>query len=161
MKKLDPSTVSLLNHLIEVCRDGYFAYQVAKRYVKSAELQGYFNLVSQERLRFGQELLLELFKSDGELGGRGRTTVVRPLPWQVAEHRLCGQDDKFILRELVCLEDGALKLYETARRKPLLAELRGLLKRQYEDTKRVRNYVQTESVIALERFSGSLANCSG
>ena len=158
MNKLNPMAVSLLNNLVEVCRDGYSAYQEAMRCIKSAELKGYFNVVSQERLRFGQELLVELFKSDGALGRHGLNTLERPLPWQVAEHRLHGQDDKFILRELARLEDGSLKLYETARRKQWPAELHALLERQCAEVMRVHDHMQAECAAALKRLSVTTAN---
>lgn len=153
MNKLDQAAVSLLNNLVEICRDGYFAYREALHCIKSAELQGYFNLVSQERMRFGQELLLELFKSDGELGRHSPHTLERPLPWQVVEHRLRNQEDKFVLRELARLEDGSLKLYDSARRKEWPAELRALLERQCADIKRVRDHVCAESAAAFRQLS--------
>jgi len=157
VNKLDPIAISLLNNLVEVCRDGYFAYAAAKQQIKSAELQGYFNLVSLERLRYGQQLLLELFKTDGEWGKHGLHVLERPLPWQVAAHRFHQQDDKFILRELARLEDFSLKQYEIACRIPWPTELRALLESHYTDLKRVHQHIQAEAAAALKRLGGTSA----
>jgi len=151
--KLELTTNSQLNHLVEACRAGYFAFAEAARCAKAPELQVYFKQVSQERLSFGQALFLELFQSNGELGGGQPGNLECPLPWQVVQHRLRGQDDLYLLRELAQLEDFTLKLYQTARRQAWPEELRTLLEAQSASITRVHQQLRAECADALQKLS--------
>lgn len=152
MHKLELTTNSQLNHLLDACRAGYFAYAEAARCAKAPELQVYFKQVSQERLSFGQALFLELFQSNAELGGLPGH-VECPLPWQVVKHRLRGQDDLYLLRELAQLEDFTLKLYQTARRQCWPEELQTLLDAQSTSITRVHRQLRAECAAALQKLS--------
>lgn len=149
MNHITAATASALNKLIDVNRDGFFAYQEAEQHIKSVELQGYFNLVGQERLRFGQELFLELFKTDCELVTSGLNTAERPLPWRIIKGRFIGQSDQLILRELDRLETWALNRYDKALKADLALELQLLLERQVAEWHRVHRHLQAHRVELL------------
>jgi hypothetical protein len=52
--------ISVVEKLIETCRDGEKGYQDAAQHVKRTDLKSYFNQQSLERARFAQELQAEL-----------------------------------------------------------------------------------------------------
>lgn len=143
MNHITTATASMLNKLIEVNRDSFFAYQEAESHIESVELRGYFNVVSQERLRFGQELLFELFKTDGEIGD-GLNAAERPLPWRTIKGHFIAQNNRFILRELERLESWALKRYDRALNADLTPELRALIERQAADCHRIYQHIHTQ-----------------
>ena len=58
------NAISVVENLIETCKDGQKGYQDAAEHVKRADLKTYFNEQSMERGRFAQELQAEL----GRLG---------------------------------------------------------------------------------------------
>src|ERR1039457_7147585 len=56
------NAVSVLENLIETCKDGQKGYQEAASHVKRSDLKTYFNEQSLERSRFAGELEAELIR---------------------------------------------------------------------------------------------------
>src|ERR1035441_10744480 len=58
------NAISVVENLIETCKDGQKGYQDAAQHVKRSDLKTYFNEKSLERSRFAGELEAELVRSE-------------------------------------------------------------------------------------------------
>ena len=108
------NAISVVENLIEVCRDGEKGYQDAAEHVKRADLRTYFNEQRVERARFAQELQTELSKLgkpdkkvSGSVGGAMRRA------WRDTKANL-GGGDKTILESVEAGEDTAKDTYHKA-----------------------------------------------
>src|SRR5258707_11016990 len=66
------NAISVIENLIETCKDGQKGYQDAAQHVKRSDLKTYFNEQSLERARFAGELeaeLVRLGKPDKKVSG--------------------------------------------------------------------------------------------
>ena len=124
------NAISVVENLIETCKDGQKGYQDAAQHVKRADLRGYFNEQSAERGRFAQELQIELSKLgkpdkkvSGSVGGAMRRA------WLDTKANL-GGGDKTILESVEAGEDGASDMYKKALSGTLPASLMELVRKQ-------------------------------
>ena len=74
------NAISVIENLIETCKDGQKGYQAAASHVKRSDLKTYFNEQSLERSRFAGELEAELIR----LGKPDKKTV-RAKFWEGAD----------------------------------------------------------------------------
>lgn len=106
--------ISVVQHLMERCKDGQKGYQEAAQKVKSADLKAFFNQVSTERGRFAQELQTELArlgKADKKASGSAEGALHRA--WVDTKVAL-GGDDHTVLDWLEHGEDVAKDDYNKA-----------------------------------------------
>ena len=72
--------ISVVENLIETCKDGKKGYEDAAQHVKRADLKTYFNEQSLERSRFAGELegeLVRLGKPDKKVSGSASASMHR------------------------------------------------------------------------------------
>jgi len=130
-EKFDPEKiVSVIEKLIDRCRDGEQIYADAAEHIQDPPLKQRFLDSSRERARFAAEL-------EGELERQGRwqttrqgsvTGMVERTAYDVK--RALGGNDLAILQSLEHYEDHARDAYEQALREPLPDEVAGLLRTQ-------------------------------
>ena len=94
------NAVSVIENLIETCKDGQKGYQDAASHVKRSDLKTYFNEQAMERGRFAQELQAELSKL-GKPGKKvsGSATGALHRAWIDTKATL-GAGDKSILESV-------------------------------------------------------------
>ena len=106
--------ISVLEELIETCKDGQKGYQEAASKVKRSDLKTFFNEQSLERSRFAGELeaeLIRLGKPDKKVSG----SVVGSLHRAWIDTKVgVGGDDKTVLDWLENGEDHAKNAYQKA-----------------------------------------------
>jgi uncharacterized protein (TIGR02284 family) len=108
------NAISIIENLIETCKDGQKGYQDAATHVKRSDLKSYFNEQSMERGRFAQELQAELSKlgkSDKKISGSVGGALHRA--WIDTKAGL-GGGDKTILESVEQGEDNAKDAYNKA-----------------------------------------------
>src|SRR5258706_4293120 len=94
------NAVSVVEALIETCKDGQKGYQDATSHVKRSDLKTYFNEQAMERGRFAQELQSELAKL-GEPGKKVSRSVSGALHRASIDTKASlGGGDKTILESL-------------------------------------------------------------
>ncbi len=106
--------ISVLENLIETCKDGQKGYQDAASKVKRSDLKTFFNEQSLERARFAGELegeLVRLGKPDKKVSGSVAGSLHRA--WIDTKVGL-GAGDKAILEWLEHGEDTAKEAYQKA-----------------------------------------------
>lgn len=124
------NAISVVENLIETCKDGQKGYQDAAQHAKRPDLKSYFNDQSSERARFAQELEIELSKLGkpdkkvlGSVGGAMRRA------WLDTKANL-GGGDKTILESVEAGEDNARDTYKKALTGTLPPSLMEIVRKQ-------------------------------
>ncbi|MCU1301267.1 MAG: hypothetical protein JWQ87_1551 [Candidatus Sulfotelmatobacter sp.] len=124
------NAISVLEELIQTCKDGQKGYLEASSKVKRTDLKTFFNQQAEERGRFASELEAELSrlgKGDKKLSGSVLGTLHRA--WIDTKVSL-GGDDKTVLDWLEHGEDRAKDAYQKAVGGSLPASLMEIIRRQ-------------------------------
>lgn len=123
--------ISVVNGLIETCKDGQDGFAQAAEAVKTSNLKTVFYELSQERSRFVGELqeLVRTLGGTPETGGSFTGAIHRG--WIGLKAAVTGNDDKAILNECEAGEDSAKAAYKSALAEPLPANVKEILNTQY------------------------------
>jgi uncharacterized protein (TIGR02284 family) len=124
------NAISVLENLIETCKDGQKGYQEAASKVKRSDLKAFFNEQSLERSRFAGELeaeLIRLGKPDKKVSGSVAGSLHRA--WIDTKVGL-GGGDKTILEWLERGEDSAKDAYQKAVTGDLPENIAQIVRRQ-------------------------------
>jgi uncharacterized protein (TIGR02284 family) len=124
------NAISVLEELIQTCKDGQKGYQEAASKVKRSDLKTFFNEQSLERSRFAGELeaeLIRLGKPDKKVSG----SVVGSLHRAWIDTKVgLGGDDKTVLAWLENGEDHAKDAYQKAVTGDLPEDVAQIVRRQ-------------------------------
>ena len=134
--------ISVVENLIETCKDGQKGYQDAAHHVKRSDLKTYFNEQSLERSRFAGELeaeLVRLGKPDKKVSGSASAAVHRA--WIDTKVAL-GGGDKTILESVEKGEDDAKDTYNKALSGSLPGNLMEIVRRQAASVQRAHDKVK-------------------
>ena len=126
----EKDAISVIEDLIETCKDGQKGYQDAATHVKRSDLKTYFNEQSLERSSFAGELeaeLIRLGKPDKKVSGSVGASLHRA--WVDTKAAL-GAGDHSILEAVEAGEDNAKKSYEKAVTSDLPENLAQIVRRQ-------------------------------
>jgi uncharacterized protein (TIGR02284 family) len=135
--------ISVIENLIETCKDGQKGYQDAASHVKRSDLKTYFNEQSLERARFAGELeaeLIRLGKPDKKVSGSVSGTLRRA--WIDTKVSL-GGGDKTILESVEAGEDNAKEAYQKALIGDLPENVAQIVRRQAASVQRAHDKVKT------------------
>jgi uncharacterized protein (TIGR02284 family) len=133
------NAISVVENLIETCKDGQKGYQDAAQHAKRPDLKTYFNEQSAERGRFAQELEIELSKlgkPDKKVSGSVRGAMRRA--WLDTKANL-GGGDKSILESVEAGEDTARDTYKKAMTGTLPQSLTEIVRRQAAGVQRAHD----------------------
>jgi uncharacterized protein (TIGR02284 family) len=137
------NAVSVVENLIETCKDGQKGYQDAASHVKRSDLKTYFNEQAMERGRFAQELQAELSKL-GEPGKKvsGSASGALHRAWIDTKATL-GAGDKSILESVEKGEDSAKETYQKALGDSLPAGVAEIVRRQAASVQKAHDKVRS------------------
>ena len=142
-------TISVLNDLIETCKDGEKGFQECAEDLSRADLKSTMTQRAQDCAKGASELQ-QLVRS---LGGdpETSTSVSADLHrrWIDLKSLVTGKDDLAILNECERGEDVALKSYRKALEKDLPMDVRSVVERQYLGVQ--RNHDQVRALRDAER----------
>ncbi len=137
------NAISVIENLIETCKDGQKGYQDAASHVKRSDLKTYFNEQSLERARFAGELeaeLIRLGKPDKRVSGSVSGTLRRA--WIDTKVSL-GGGDKTILESVEAGEDNAKGSYQKAITGDLPENIAQIVRRQAASVQRAHDKVKS------------------
>ncbi len=137
------NAVSVVEDLIETCKDGQKGYQDAASHVKRPDLKNYFNEQSLERSRFAKELEAELAllgKPEKKVSGSVSGAIHRA--WIDTKANL-GGGDKTILESVEQGEDNAKESYQKALSGSLSPNLLEIIRRQAASVQRAHDKVRS------------------
>jgi uncharacterized protein (TIGR02284 family) len=135
--------ISVVEDLIETCKDGQKGYQDAAMHVKRSDLKTYFNQQSLERARFAGELEAELIrfgKPDKKVSGSVSAALHRA--WIDTKVGL-GAGDKSVLESVEAGEDNAKESYQKALAGTLPGNLIEIIRRQAASVQRAHDKVKS------------------
>ena len=134
--------ISVLEKLIETCRDGQNGYRDAAENVKDPELRSFFNEVSTTRAEFAGELENEVIRLGKHNPDRkGSATAALHRGWIDLKAAL-GGGDYSILSSVEAGEDNAKKHYEEALNDNLPQDIKDILRQQSQSVVSAHDHVR-------------------
>ncbi|MDB6120908.1 MAG: hypothetical protein JWO08_4689 [Verrucomicrobiaceae bacterium] len=138
------NSISTLNDLIEILKDGQEGFQAAAKDVESADLKALFNEYSLQRSSFAgklQALVVSLGEPEPETGGSVAGALHRG--WIDLKSAVSTQDSHAILAECERGEDSAVAGYRAVLDDPdLPADLRATVEKQFMGIKAAHDRVK-------------------
>jgi uncharacterized protein (TIGR02284 family) len=136
-------TLSVLEDLIETCKDGQKGYQDAAEHTKRADLKTYFNEQSLVRAKFSEELRSELSrlgKPDKKPAGSVAGAIHRA--WIDTKVAL-GGGDTTILESVEAGEDRAKEAYKKALSESLPSDITAIVRKQATSVQETHDRVKS------------------
>lgn len=142
--------ISVLNGLIETCKDGQEGFKTAAEGIKDNSIKSLFLEYSQQRAQFAGELQGLVRSLGGDPEKTGSVAAALHRGWMDIKAAVTGNDETAVLSECERGEDSAVKMYEEALQKTLPANIAGVIQRQHQAVReahdRVRNLRDTMQV---------------
>ncbi len=134
--------ISLLNNLIETCKDGEQGFKEAAEGVERSDLKTTFYEYSKQRSEYAGVLqgLVRSLGGDPEADGSISGAVHRG--WINIKSAVTGRDESAILNECERGEDYAKEAYEDALKKSLPANIADVLRQQSQGVQAAHNRIK-------------------
>ncbi len=142
--------ISVLNELIETCKNGEHGFQTAAEGVRSDNLKSSFYEFSKQRAEFGVQLKDEVKSLGGDPEQSGTILGALHRGWIDLKSAISQNNESAVLAECERGEDYAVQAYEDALQKELPAQLRSVVQNQYNTVKTTHDKVRN-----LERVSSA------
>jgi uncharacterized protein (TIGR02284 family) len=140
------NAVSVLNNLIETCKDGENGFKSAAEALKSPAIKAKFSAYAAERGQMGRDLQAEVRRLGGDPEKSGSTAGAMHRGWLDLKAVLTGHDDHAIVAEAERGEDVAKTAFEGALKESLPASARALVqefaakvRRAHDDVRSIRD----------------------
>jgi len=140
-------TISVLNNLIEICKDGQEGFRQASEAVKDTHLKTIFGQFSQQRAQFAGELQQEVMRLGGDPEKSGTLSGSMHRGWINLKSAITGGSEPSIISECERGEDSAKDEYRKAlEENKLPADLRDVVQRQYTQVKAAHDQIRSLEV---------------
>ena len=133
---------SVLNDLIETCKDGQEGFKKAAEKVKESSLKSLFSKYSAQRAAYAQELQSAVTQLGGEPETSGHVAAALHRGWINLKEALAKDEDKAIIFECEAGEDAAMKAYKEALSKGLPTDVQMLVQRQFAGVQEAHGIVR-------------------
>lgn len=133
MPLLKHQVISVLNDLIEICRDGDQGFKDAADDIKDVDSERTLLNFSRQRSNFAHELEKIVLSLGGEVEFSGSLLGILHRRWMDVKYAFAGSDPDSILIECIRGEKAALRHYEDALSKGLPADINDIVKRQFNE----------------------------
>ena len=140
------STISLLNNLIETCKDGEEGFRTAAEGVNDPQVKAAFLQYAQQRTQMARELQDEVRGLGGSAETSGSVSASLHRGWINIKSVVTGRNDHQIIAEAERGEDVAKKMYEDALKASLPPQVQALVQRQAGQVREAHDRVR-----AMER----------
>ncbi|MDQ6888060.1 MAG: PA2169 family four-helix-bundle protein [Gemmatimonadota bacterium] len=149
----DNEVISVLNDLIETCKDGANGFRAAADAVKGSEAKTVLSSRVHLCERASTELQAEVRRLGGDPDRSGSVAASLHRGWIDIKSLATGREDSAIITECERGEDFAVKSYEEALRKDLPANVRAVVERQYQGTLHNRDKVRALKTVSTSTRS--------
>lgn len=149
MATTNEKVISILNDLVETCRDGEEGFHAAAEGIQDAELKALLEGYSEQRSQFAADLRGEVVRLGGDAENRGSLAGAVHRGWMNIRSAVTGKDEDAVISECERGEDMAVRSYQEALNQDLPDDVRMLIQNQYTQVKEAHDNIR-----ALER-SGS------
>src|SRR3712207_5261067 len=123
--------VSILNTLIETCRDGEAGFRKAAENVTDPAIKSVFVEIGRERAQLAEELTQEVQRLGGKPEQAGSMAGTMHRGWMDVKGVVTGRDDQSIVAEAERGEDVAVATYRSALESSLPTDIESMVRRQY------------------------------
>ena len=134
--------ISVLNSLIETCKDGEIGFKTAADGLTSAETKAKFLAYSRQRAEMARQLQSEVRQLGGDPEKSGSMSGSLHRGWLDIKSVVTGKDDHAIVAEAERGEDVAKTAYEQALKEVLPATAQALIQQQAAQVRQVHDYVR-------------------
>ena len=124
-------TVSVLNDLIETCKDGEKGFQTAAERVKDPSLKTLFSKYAAQRASYVSELQAAVEGLGEKPASSGHVAASLHRGWIAVKEAVAGDGDKQVIFECESGEDSAMKNYKEALAKTLPPSVLQLVQKQF------------------------------
>ena len=144
--KTNDHAISVLNDLIQTCKDGQEGFQTASEGVKNTSLKSLFSQYSLQRAQFAGVLQQEVNRLGGspETGGSVSASLHRG--WMNIKSAVTGSDESAIVAECERGEDAARDAYQKALKQHLPVDVRSMVESQFTEVKQGHDKVRSLEV---------------
>jgi uncharacterized protein (TIGR02284 family) len=126
--------ITILNGLIETCKDGQEGYRTAAGNITNSEFRRLFHIFSQQRNQFVTELQAEVHRLGGQPREIGSTAGWLHRGW-IGLKGAIGGDEASVILECQRGEESTVNNYQEALKADLPLDVQYVVKRQYMDIK--------------------------
>ncbi len=134
--------ISVMNDLIETCRDGERGFAAAAERADRPDLKQLFSTLSSQRATFTHDLEVQVERFGGKPADMGHVAGAVHRGWMAVKSSIASDDDGALLDECERGEDYAKKAYADALGKTLPIDLRPLISRQADDVRAAHDRVR-------------------
>ena len=138
--------ISVLNDLVQTCRDSHEAFERAADNVHRGDLKAPLNERSHQHAVFAGELEDEIRSLGGEPSARGHIGSLLERGLGDLASRFKEKDDPAILAECQNVEDDALTHYQHALNEDLPADVRMIVQRQFQAVQAALSQLRTMEI---------------
>ena len=134
--------VSVLNDLIETCKDGEQGFRTAAEKAKDSSLKSLFSKYASQRAGYVTELQSAVRDIGGDPATSGHVAATLHRGWINLKEALSRDEDKAIINECESGEDAAIKNYKDALSKSLPANLLSLVQKQFSGVQEAHGVIR-------------------
>lgn len=136
------NTISTLNDLIKISKDGEYGFRSSAEHAKAPELRNLFARRADECAAAAQQLQLQVTHLGGEPDTGGSATGALHRGWVAVKSTLSTYTDQALLEETERGEDAAKARYNDALKEALPADIKSLVELQLEGVKRNHDQIK-------------------
>ena len=136
------SAISVLNGLIETCKDGEQGFRTSAEKVKDASLKSLFSKYASQRAGYVQELTAAVTQLGGDPAKSGHITGALHRGWMNLKEAFARDEDRAIVNEAESGEDAAVKAYQEALGSTLPGNVGTLVQTQYAGIQEAHNTIR-------------------
>lgn len=134
--------ISVLNNLIETCKDGELGFKTAAEGLKSADIKAQFLEYSRQRAEMARELQNEVRRLGGDPEKSGSMSGSLHRGWLDIKSVVTGKDDHAIVVEAERGEDVAKSAYEEALMETLPGTAQTVVRQQAAKVRQAHDHVR-------------------
>lgn len=135
--------ISVLNNLIQTCKDGEEGFKTAAADLKNPEIKAKFQEYSRQRAQMARELQEEVRRLGGDPEKAGSLSGSMHRRWVDVKAAITGKDDAGITAEAERGEDVAKDAYEEALKESLPPSAQTLVQKQAAQVRAAHDNVRT------------------
>jgi uncharacterized protein (TIGR02284 family) len=143
MSENNEKAISVLNDLIEFCKDGQYGYNTAAEDVKNSELKSLFNTYARQRAEFSSQLKEQVRELGGDPDKGGNITGAVHRGWIDLKSAITSGDEGALLKECDRGDSAAEAKYDEALRAELPSSVRNVVKHQHDEIRNARNQIRS------------------
>ncbi len=133
---------SVLNELLETCKDGENGFKTVAEKVKDPSLKSLFMKYAAQRAGYVQELTAAVSSLGEKPAESGHVAATLHRGWMGLKEAVTKDQDTALVNEAEAGEDMAMKAYKQAVSKPLPATVLALVQKQFAGVQEAHNVVR-------------------